>query len=60
MSGRELADWELELHRPGEAVTLTSVMAVLVIAVVAIVVYKLLKSSAGGVKIPGGWTFSWR
>ena len=54
MEGKELSELELMSTRPGEALTLTAVMAVMVIAVMAVVIYRLLKSSDGGVKIPGG------
>ncbi len=60
MEGKELSELELMSTRPGEALTLTAVMAVMVIAVMAVVIYRLLKSSDGGVKIPGGWSFDWK
>lgn len=44
----------------GAAITLTAVMAICAIAVVAVVVYKLFLSKSGETKIPGGWTFSWK
>lgn len=42
----------------GEAITLSAVLAVLVAAVIAIVVYKLFISNKGGASI-GDWKFSW-
>ncbi len=60
MNGKLLSSIEKAQIRPGEALTLTAVMAVLVIAVMAVVVYRLLKSSDGGVKLPGGWSFDWK
>lgn len=60
MDGRLLTKTELLSHKPGEALTITAVMAVLVIAVMAVVVYRLLKSDNGSVKVPGGWSFNWK
>ncbi len=60
MEGALLSEKELIAIAPGEALTLTAVMAVLVIAVMAVVIYRLLKSSDGGVKLPGGWSFDWK
>lgn len=60
MNLRELSDDELEAIVPGEAFTLTAVMAILAVAVMAVVAYKLLRSPNGGVKLPGGFTFSWK
>jgi hypothetical protein len=40
-------------------VTFAAVMAVIAVAVMAVVVYKLLRSKNGGVKLPGGWNFTW-
>ena len=34
-------------------------MTIIAIAVMAVVVYKLLRSKEGGVKLPGGWNFTW-
>lgn len=60
MDGRELTLHEREAVRPGEAFTLAAVMAVLAISVVAVVCYRLFKSSGGSAKIPGGWAFTWK
>lgn len=43
----------------GEAITLTTVMAICAIAVMAVVLYRLFLSSEGSTTIPGGWKFSW-
>ena len=43
----------------GEAISLTAVMAIAAIAVMAVIVYRLFVSSKGGASIPGGWKFSW-
>ena len=50
---------EMENHRVGEAITVTAVMALVTVAVMAVVVYRLFRSGKGGVTVPGGWKFSW-
>jgi biopolymer transport protein ExbB/TolQ len=59
MNGRELTLMERQTICPGEALALTAVMAVLAISIVAVVVYRLLKSTKGSAKAPGGWSFTW-
>ena len=54
-----LSEKEMESHYVGEAITLTAVMALVAVAVMAVVVYRLFRSSKGGVSVPGGWKFSW-
>ena len=54
MNGRELTLTERQAICPGEAVALTAVMAVLAISIIAVVVYRLLKSTKGSAKVPGG------
>ena len=41
----------------GEAITLTAVIAVLAISIIAVVVYKLFTSKEGKTSMPGGWSF---
>lgn len=61
MEGKLLTETELRTIAPGEAITITAVMAVMAIAVMAVVVYKLMRSQGGGnVKMPGGFQFSWK
>ena len=50
---------KMAITKPGEAITLASVMAVAAIAIVAVVVYKLFLSKKGSAAIPGGWKFTW-
>ena len=50
---------EMSNHRVGEAITVTAVMALVAVAVMAVVVYRLFRSGKGGVTVPGGWKFSW-
>ena len=45
--------------RGGEAITLTSIMAILAIGIVTVVIYKLFFSSKGKTILPGGFTFQW-
>ncbi|MFA6755172.1 MAG: hypothetical protein WCR97_01500 [Bacilli bacterium] len=55
-----LTEEELSLIKPGEVITITAVMAILVISIVVVVVYRLFQSQNGSVKIPGGWQFTWK
>lgn len=41
-------------------VTLTAVLAVCAIAIVAVVVYKMFMSKEGSSTAPGGWKFTWK
>ena len=50
---------ELQNHQVGEAITLTAVMAIVAVAFMAVVIYRLFRSGKGGVSVPGGWKFSW-
>ena len=50
---------EMSNHYVGEAITVTAVMALLTVAIMAVVIYRLFRSGKGGVTIPGGWKFSW-
>jgi hypothetical protein len=51
----------MALTRPGEVITLTVVLAIMAIALLAIIAYKVFKSQGGGtVKLPGGWAFEWK
>ena len=43
----------------GEAITLTAIMAVLAIAIVAVVCYRFFISPKGKVDLPGGFKFEW-
>jgi len=57
---RKLNDYELSQIKVGAAITLSSIMAVLAIAITAVVVYRMFKSKAGSTTIPGGWKFEWK
>ena len=43
----------------GEAITLTAVMAIMSIAVVAVIIYRLFMSESGSTTLPGGFKFTW-
>lgn len=40
-------------------ITLTAVMAVCAIALVAVIMYKMFMSDKGSSTVPGGWKFTW-
>ena len=49
----------MQNHYVGEAITVTAVMAILCVAIMAVVIYRLFRSSKGSATVPGGWKFSW-
>lgn len=51
---------EMELIRGGEIISLTAVMAIMIIAISIVIVYRLFMSRQGSAKIPGGFTFEWK
>lgn len=59
MKQRILTPEEMQNHYVGEAITVTAVMAIVTVAIMAVVVYRLFRSGKGGVTVPGGWKFSW-
>lgn len=53
---------EMENTKGGEAITISTILAIMSIAVMTVVTYKLFKSGsqrAGKVTLPGGFTFNW-
>ena len=52
-----LSENELESIRPGEAITLAGVLAIMAVAIIAVIVYKLFIKDTGKVKPPGGYSF---
>ena len=54
-----LSQEECKNYHVGEAISLTAVMAMAAIAVMAVIVYRLFMSGKGSAAIPGGWKFSW-
>lgn len=59
MEDRVLSDEEMMEVKGGEAITLSAVLALLSIGVVAVVVYRIFFSKKGKTKLPGGFEFSW-
>ncbi len=55
-----LSSCELESTRCGEAISFAAVMAIMVIAIVTVVIYKLYTSGDGAVQLPGGYKFQWK
>ncbi|HPY79428.1 MAG: hypothetical protein GXY57_00165 [Erysipelotrichaceae bacterium] len=55
----ELTQNEMSQHYVGAALTLTTVMALIAVAVVAVIAYRLFMSNKGSATVPGGWKFTW-
>ena len=51
---------QMEEINAGEPISLTAVMAVMIIAISIVIVYRLFISKQGSAKIPGGFTFEWK
>lgn len=49
----------MKMETGGEVLTLTSVMAVLAIALVAVICYRIFTSSKGSTMLPDGFKFDW-
>ena len=60
MTFRELSLKECIAIQPGEIITVAAVMAMVLAAVMAVIVYRLFRSGKGTVTIPGGWKFDWK
>lgn len=56
---KELSMIECDEIITGEAISLTVVMSVVAISLMAVIVYKLFSSKKGATTVPGGWKFSW-
>ncbi len=56
---KELTQYECDTCITGEAISLTVVMSVMAISLMAVIVYKLFTSKKGNTTVPGGWKFSW-
>jgi len=59
MEPRELTMLEMSSLDGGEAITLSAVLAIMVVAIVAVICYRLFVSGEGSVTLPGGYKFSW-
>ncbi len=60
MNKVSLTETELNEIKVGEAITLTAVLAVMTISILAVVVYRLFVSKSSTIKMPGGWQFTWK
>ena len=56
----ELSQQDLMTLSGGEPVSLAAVMAVMIVAISAVIVYRLFLSSSGKATIPGGFQFEWK
>ncbi len=56
---RELQQNEMAMLNGGEVLTLSAVLTVLVVAIIAVVCYRLFMSGEGSVSLPGGYKFTW-
>lgn len=54
-----LNEAEMKLTKGGEAITVATVMAILITAIVAVIVYRIFMSREGSATIPGGFKFTW-
>ncbi len=57
---RPLTQQELATIHAGEPISLTAVMAIMIIAITVIIVYRLFMSQQGSATIPGGFKFEWK
>lgn len=55
---KELSDFQMREIKGGE-LTIAAVMAVMVAAIVAVIIYRIFMSEKGGATLPGGFKFSW-
>lgn len=55
---KELNDFQMTEIKGGE-VTVAAMMALMVAAIVAVVIYRLFMSDKGSTTLPGGFKFSW-
>lgn len=59
---RPMTEAEMRETRGGEPLTISSVLAIMAIAVMAVVAFKLFQSGgqrAAKVELPGGFSFTW-
>jgi hypothetical protein len=56
----ELSHQDMTTLQGGEPVSLAAVMAVMIVAISAVIVYRLFMSSTGKATIPGGFQFEWK
>lgn len=56
----ELSQETMQTLVGGEPVSLAAVMAIMIVAISAVIVYRLFMSSSGKATIPGGFQFEWK
>ncbi|MFZ9139416.1 MAG: hypothetical protein ACO207_03115 [Bacilli bacterium] len=56
----ELTLEEITTLKGGEPVSLAAVMAIMIVAISAVIVYRIFMSSSGKATIPGGFQFEWK
>ena len=56
----ELSQQDMMSLSGGEPVSLAAVMAVMIVAISTVIVYRLFMSSTGKATIPGGFQFEWK
>ena len=56
----ELSQQDMTRLSGGEPVSFAAVMAVMIVAISAVIVYRLFMSSTGKATIPGGFQFEWK
>ena len=56
----ELSLEELTTLKGGEPDSLAAVMAIMIVAISAVIVYRIFMSSSGKATIPGGFQFEWK
>jgi hypothetical protein len=56
----ELTMSEMETIHGGEVISLTAIMAIMIIAITTVIVYRLFMSNNGVATIPGGFRFEWK
>ena len=56
---RKLSRDEMRRETGGEALTLSALMAVLAVAIVAVICYRFFISGKGSATLPGGFKFDW-
>lgn len=57
---KELTTAEMINTKGGEAITISAILALMAIGIVAVVAYKMFFSSEGKTQLPGGFTFQWK
>lgn len=59
MQALKMKDEEMKMNEVGAGITLTSVMTILTIGIIAVIAFKLFMSTEGKTTIPGGFKFEW-